>query len=62
MGVVRLPADLPAHVRQKEWMVNYVFVRTLPAARNYCPYRNCSHWYSYAQDNENGVESQPICS
>ena len=36
---VRLPADPPAHGRQKEWMVNYVFVRTLSAARNHCPYQ-----------------------
>ena len=43
-------------------MVNYVFVRTLPAARNHCPCRNCSPWYRYAQANETGVKSQPICS
>ena len=48
---VRLPAVPPAHGRKKERMVNYVFVRTLPAARNHCPYRNCSPWYRYAQAN-----------
>ena len=34
---VCLPADPPAHGRQKERMVNYIFVRTLAAAHNDCP-------------------------
>ena len=42
----------PAHGRQKERMVNYIFVRTLAAAHNDCPCRNCSPWYRYAQANE----------
>ena len=55
----------PAHGRQKERMVNYIFVRTLAAAHNDCPCRNCSPWYRYAQVNETrcaGVKSQLICS
>ena len=62
---VCLPADPPAHGRQKERMVNFIFVRTLAAAHNDCPYRNCSPWYIYVQANETrsaGVKSQLICS
>ena len=62
---VCLPADPPAHGRQKERMVNYIFVISLAAAHNDCPCRNCSPWCRYAQANETrsaGVKSQLICS
>ena len=61
---VYLQIHQPMADRKRE-MVNYIFVRTLAAAHNDCPCRNCSPWYRYAQANETrsaGVKSQLICS
>ena len=62
---VCLPADPPAHGRQKERMVNLCQNSGLAAAHNDCPCRYCSPWDRYAQANETRsacVKSQLICS
>ena len=62
---VCLPADPPHCGGKNEWMVNYIFVRTLAAAHNDCPCQNCNPWFRYALANERrsaGVKSQLICS
>ena len=62
---VYLQIHQPMADRKSEWWMMTIFVRTLAAAHNDYPCRNCSPWYRYAQANETrsaGVKSQLICS